>query len=247
MKKQLFVLFAFVASSAFYSFDRSGFSPLDITTKIGENTYMDKAEITNLHYREYVYWVAKEYGTSSKESLAAQLKTDIWEGEKFEAIAVSYSKLPKYNEYPVVGVSYEQAVAYCTWRADRINEYFKANKKKNAKKISCRLPSKAEWEKVALAEFKEKDLLNSKNFNVQHVSADGVLHEKGLTTPVTSLHATPNDFYNLIGNVAEMVSEKGIAKGASWQHAISEVDIHASINYSGPTNWLGFRCVLETK
>src|SRR5690606_26902171 len=29
---------------------------------------------------------------------------------------------PAYREYPVVGISYDQAVAYCKWRTDRVFE-----------------------------------------------------------------------------------------------------------------------------
>lgn len=35
-----------------------------------------------------------------------------------------YYRHPAYNNYPVVGVSFKQAVAYCKWRTDRVFEWF---------------------------------------------------------------------------------------------------------------------------
>lgn len=35
----------------------------------------------------------------------------------------NYLRFPAYNEYPVVGVSWEQANEYCAWRTDRVNEF----------------------------------------------------------------------------------------------------------------------------
>lgn len=51
--------------------------------------------------------------------------------------------------------------------------------------------------------------------------------------------------YNMFGNVAEMTSEKGIAKGGSFVHTLEECAADRVQVYDSPQAWLGFRCVAE--
>jgi hypothetical protein len=47
----------------------------------------------------------------------------------------------------------------------------------------------------------------------------------------------------MIGNVAEMLAEKGICKGGSFYHALDDCKITGQLTYTQPEPWLGFRCV----
>ncbi len=247
MKKQRLIFVALIITITLFSFTEKDVEPLKGSRIISENTYMDVAEVSNLNWREYMSWTAKQFGNTSTQYLATLPDTTVWEGKKWEPIKEFYLRNSEYENYPVVGISHSQAVAYCTWRADRINEVLKLQNKKSTSTFSCRLPSKDEWEKLANNELIPFGTFQSEFHNLQNVTEDGVVHEQNLMAPVKSFTPTLNGYYNLIGNVAEMVMEKGIAKGGSWNHTNIDVTVDKDNQYEGPTKWWGFRCVLVKK
>ena len=88
-------------------------------------TYMDVSEVTVLGWLEYLNWIKETKGENSDEFKAALPDSVIC--EKLYG-AVRYFQHPKYRHYPIVGISYVQAMNYCKWRTDRVNEKFKAGK-----------------------------------------------------------------------------------------------------------------------
>jgi gliding motility-associated lipoprotein GldJ len=90
-----------------------------------QSFYMDQTEVTNLNYREYLYWLERVYGADYPEVIRKALPdTLVWRDKLAynEPFVDLYFRHPAYQNYPAVGVSWIQANDFCSWRTDRVNE-----------------------------------------------------------------------------------------------------------------------------
>ncbi len=125
-----------------------------------------------------------------------------------------YFNHPGYNDYPVVGVTWEQAQAYCAWRSISYKKGLKLPEGQIVEEF--RLPTEAEWEYAARmgnssisypwgnAEVRSCDGCFVGNFK----PGDGdYTADKHLITARVSSYP-PNDFglFDMAGNVAEWTS-----------------------------------------
>lgn len=125
-----------------------------------------------------------------------------------------YFNHPGYNDYPVVGVTWEQAQAYCAWRTISYKKGLKLPEGQIVEEF--RLPTEAEWEYAARmgnssisypwgnAEVRSCDGCFVGNFK----PGDGdYTADKHLITARVSSYP-PNDFglFDMAGNVAEWTS-----------------------------------------
>ncbi len=90
-----------------------------------QSFFMDETEVRNIDYREFTYWMGRVYGESYPEVSRSSLPdTLVWLEELAynEPMVYNYFRMPNYDNYPVVGVSWKQANDYARWRSDRVNE-----------------------------------------------------------------------------------------------------------------------------
>lgn len=93
-----------------------------------QSFYMDETEVTNKMYLEYLDWLKRTYPPSEDNYRAiytgALPDTLVWRNRLGynEVMTENYLRHPGYGEYPVVGVSWIQAVEFANWRTNRVNE-----------------------------------------------------------------------------------------------------------------------------
>ena len=122
-----------------------------------------------------------------------------------------YFSHPAYQDYPVVGVSWDQAVAFCVWRTSYKNSYQKASNKPLVNYF--RLPTEAEWEYAArggipsgIYPWGSPYLLNDRGCflaNFKPLRGDYSSDQAMYTVEAKSYLANDYNLYNMAGNVAE--------------------------------------------
>ena len=87
--------------------------------------YMDQYEIRNVDWREYTAWMEVVFGKAAPDLVKkAQPDGTVWREELAynEPYILHYFTHPSFDDYPIVGITWEQAMDYCVWRTDRVNE-----------------------------------------------------------------------------------------------------------------------------
>ncbi|MBR1934205.1 MAG: SUMF1/EgtB/PvdO family nonheme iron enzyme [Prevotella sp.] len=124
----------------------------------------------------------------------------------------NYFSNPAYNDYPCVGVTWEQANAFCAWRT----EYLLKGLGPAARYVQrYRLPTEAEWEFAARGKeqnefpWANEDVASGKGCFFANFKPDNGNYTKdgNLITSKTGIYsANSNGLYDMAGNVAEWTS-----------------------------------------
>lgn len=232
------------------------------TVRIVDNFFFDETEITNISWKEYVYYLKEAHGETSAIYKAALPDTTVWTKDNpyLEPYVNTYFSHPSYDDYPVVGVSYDQAKAYCVWRTKAVKQMMKSYDKEPVD-FEYRLPTRTEWELIASAGFSDKQKKSIRKFEKKKnyrgalrtcnmVYGDSkreeLTPEFRMLTPSRVFLPNKYNIYSIYGNVAEMVEERNVAMGGSFLDSYHEiVPSNKALSYEGPARWLGFRCVGE--
>jgi gliding motility-associated lipoprotein GldK len=118
-----------------------------------------------------------------------------------------------YSEYPVVGITWKQANAFCQWRTIYKNGYQKSKSARNINKF--RLPSEAEWEYAARGGLQgatfpwggpyAKNDRGCFMANFKPLRGDYAADQALYTVEAKSYEPNDYDLYNMAGNVSEWV------------------------------------------
>lgn len=117
-----------------------------------------------------------------------------------EPIAKLYFNHAGFDTYPVVGISWKQATAFCIWRSNLLNDYLKSEGQPLA--MDYRLPTEAEWEYAARGGNQSKGYKYSGSNNIDEVAwYDGNSGDK----PCEVALKLPNELgvFDMSGNIWE--------------------------------------------
>ncbi len=220
--------------------------------------YISPYEVSNGEYKDFIVYVKDSIKRTQKKSYIStkdfQYKfsngdvvnvvpdMDCW---KFDApysynlpMAALYFTRKEFDNFPVVGVSLKQALAYCSWKSTVVNKSIKANSQVH---IEITLPKNVEWEAAAPDTFnildkkqiEEKTVLDfikfvnmsyagSKNYGFSSnyfekeifdptIPAYAACDGAFYTVPVKFYLPDKNNLYNIFGNVAEWTLDTGKA------------------------------------
>lgn len=234
--------------------------PEGITFDLISNT-----EISNKLYNYYLRAEGKVKSTSNTNWNEVTSYPAIWSND--------YDQNKEFQDYPVVNISYEEALSFCEWLTNTYNRF---NKRKY-ENLKFRLPTEKEWEYAASGGLEIapypwggpylRNALGSFLCNHKTVYDKWVYEKEGkylidgltkaeleeaagldgykLLAPVITYHPNGYGLYNISGNVAEMIAEKGISKGGSWNSSKEKVMINSREKVEGASPFLGFRIVAE--
>jgi len=170
-----------------------------------------------------------------QEDLAYMIYPDtlVWERDFSysynEPMTENYWTHPAFDNYPVVGVNWYAAQAFCIWRTIIYNEYRYEAELAAIPRI--RLPTEAEWEYAARGGYEHKQypwagpyIRNSRGClyaNFKPGRGDYIADNYEYTAPADRYW--PNDYglYQMSGNVAEWCEDDFAESGYSYAHDLN--------------------------
>jgi sulfatase modifying factor 1 len=228
-------------------------------TKMNDSLYISQFEVTNKQYSIFLNHLKERMQT--EDYLSCQIDSSKWnENSPYnEPFVKYYHTHPAFAKYPVVNISYESAMRFCDWLTDMYN----SNNNRKFKKVKFRLPTEKEWiaaancgNPSAVYPWDGNELTNKKGLlrcNFIRAAEDtmgvaGMLHDNAeITAPVKSYWPNKNGIYNMSGNVAEMIAEKGKTMGGSWLDTADAMKINSEGKFAichTPMPTIGFRFVM---
>jgi formylglycine-generating enzyme required for sulfatase activity len=187
---------AYIPAGSFVLKRTDGTTTKDFTVTI-DPFWMNQVEVSVKQYFKYVESVKKDSVKQFYETVMPNID---------KAPYKDYFLNKKYTDFPVVGVSFQQAVNYCKWLTRVENQKLKSKGKPPVQ--NYRLPSEVEW---------------------VYASFGGISPDKITIPKVTDLSKTsanpPNEWglYNMFGNVSE------------WTYTLFDPDKYLLVLQNSPT------------
>jgi formylglycine-generating enzyme len=232
---------------------------------------IQKTEVTNKDYKLFL----TEADQKGLDASRWQMDTTVWVREFAfgEPYKHYYHSHPAYDIYPVVGISYEGAMAYCRWKETQMEAQLNGEYE-----VTCKLPSHGEWVRAArgdkhwasyawggprIRNEQGRALCNysvvgdeavSKPIGQKEVQVHPSVISMGVAghlsdnadilAPVYAYAVNDYGCTNMNGNAAELLEGGKLAAGGSWRNTGYDVRNESVLNVSEPVSYVGFRAVM---
>ncbi len=253
-----------------FAFIPSGNTIIDSKTVSVQSFYIGKGEVTNKSYNEFLADLMKnseltKYAISNPDPKAWDIL-----GPEFYPFKNQYMSHELYQSYPVVNVSYEGAQLYCEWLSEKFEKetegkvklIFRIPSREEWLRAARGDDHRAVYAHGSKSLMNEKGCLmaNFKHFGDEHIhynseknqyemlpvnSANADNKTENTETLVKAISFKPNKYgvYNMNGNAAEMISEKGLVVGGDWLSTGYDIRNESIKKMAGPHPTVGFRVV----
>jgi formylglycine-generating enzyme required for sulfatase activity len=244
--------------------------------KITDSLYAGKYEVTNRQYLCMINNLGKDKKTDLLKVAQIDTSNWLDSLYYDKPLVDLYFRHPAFRDYPIVNVSYEAATLYCEWLTEKYNVDPKRHFKKvlfrlpTEKEWETAARGGVEWYPYPWG-FRliedNKQLCNYEIFGDESIIYDSLTKkltvfpayrddektrqfsytDHNMTCTVFSYHPNKYGLYNVCGNAAEMVKEKGVIRGGSWKNAGGDVKIESRRHYHKTAVDIGFRYFMEIK
>lgn len=219
-----------------------------------------RTETTNFQYLIYLEALRKQgnrevYQQALPDTLVLRRKLVF--GEPYVDY---YFRHPAYRDYPVVGVSQEQAKRYCLWLTEKVNAAL-VDASGSVQQVVVRLPTEQEWMEAARgglpyhsifpwpgnelrimqgkeqgkfkAKFEEREFARTRALPAQVAPRKRYVRTAIEPAKAASYAANGFGLFDMSGNMAEMLAEEGRTKGGSWCTPAHYLRLDAEDFYAG--------------
>lgn len=241
----------------------------DTSQEVMSSYYMLECEVMNKSYNRFLEDLKAQSRTADYE--VAKIHDE--SGEPFfyrfddktgTVYQQKYAQSPGYGWFPVVNISYEGARLFCQWLTEKLGNG----------EWEYRLPTEWEWKWAAhdgnmlntysltgpfITNYNGRAPYNYLKVGDENITRtdsglqvltfdESVIQHYNFPMMCLSWYSSSNyHLYNMCGNVAEMVAEKGVAFGGSYDDPGYDIRIDSRQTYEGYSPKVGFRVIAVRK